>query len=224
MQPKFTKWQYYRSFLFPIVVECDHSSLHPYIEVAYASGRLVLNTATTNYSYGSIERVYEKAYKAARIQEHHIHNVLILGYGAGTAATLLLKHLQDRHLRITGVEKDERIIYYAKTYFHADVIPGLNLVQADAQEFLKHDNNVYDLVIVDVALDMYVPEEFESEEFLRMVHQRLKPGGLMLFTKVTASRFLYKQYLALQQKANNVFHNAASVVALGMYRILISFK
>ncbi len=224
MQPTFTKWQYYRSFLFPIIVECDHSSLHPYLEVAYSSGRLVLNTATTNYSFGSIERLYEKAFQAARILEHPIHNVLILGFGAGTAATLLQQYFVDTKLKITGVEKDERIIYYAKTYFHADVMPGLELVQSDALEYIKYDNKVYDLVIVDVALDIYVPEVFESPEFLKLVHQRIKPGGLMLFAKVTASRTLYKQYLALQQKANEVFHNAASVVALGMYRILISFK
>lgn len=205
-------------------MECDHSSLHPYIEVSYSAGRLVLNTATTNYSFGSIERVYEKAFKEVHIQGHNIHKVLILGYGAGTAANLLFKKMADTRMQITGVEKDERIIYYAKKYFQADNLTGLQLMQSDALEFIKQDKNVYDMIIVDVSLDIYVPDEYEQEAFIQLVHQHLRTGGLMLFTKVTASRTLYKQYLALHKIATNVFHNAASVVALGIYRILICFK
>ncbi len=224
MRPQFTKWQYYRSYLFPIIVECDHSSVHPYIEVAYSAGKLVLNTATTNYSFGSIQRVYEKAFREIHIRDHNIHNVLILGYGSGTAAELLFQIFNDKHLNVTGVEKDERIIYYAKTYFNADNYSGLKLVQSDAYDFILADTTNYDLIIVDVAIDLAVPPGFEAEDFLRLIHSRIKKGGIMLFNKVTASRTLYKQYLTLQQKAVSIFQNASSMVALGIYRILICYK
>jgi spermidine synthase len=198
--------------------------VHPYIEVAYSAGKLVLNTATTNYSFGSIQHVYEKAFREIHIRDHNIHNVLILGFGSGTAAELLNRLFSDRRILITGVEKDERIIYYAKTYFNADKYSGLTLVHADAYDYILSDTSTYDLVIVDVAIDLNVPPQFEDEEFLKLIHSRIKKGGILLFNKVTASRTLYKQYLALQQKAVSVFQNAASMVALGIYRMLICYK
>ncbi len=224
MKPEFTKWQRYRSYILPIIVECDHSSLHQYIEVAYSSGHLVLNTATANYSFGSIRQVYDKAFRTIHIREHAIHKVLILGYGSGTAAQLLFKIFGDRNISITGVEKDERIIYYARTYFDAEHYEGLTLIQSDAYEFLLQDKESYDLIIVDVALDYYVPSEYEESIFLQSTYQHLNKDGILMFTKVTASRTLYKQYLALQQKSASIFQNAASVVALGIYRILICYK
>jgi spermidine synthase len=222
--PSFSKWQFYRSFLFPIIIEQEHSLLHPYIEVAYSGGKLVLNSATANYSFGSIEDGFRKAFNEIHLDHHDIRRVLILGYGGGTAAKLLYHYLPNPELSITGVEKDERIIHFARTYFNADELEGLRLIHDDALDFIRNDNTYYDLIIVDVSIDIYVPEEYEQEEFLELVHGRLNKDGIMLFNKVTASRTLYRQYQQLTKLANTIFKNAGSIIALGIYRVIVCFK
>jgi spermidine synthase len=223
MRPKFSAWQRLRSYVFPVIIDRRQSRFHPYLEVSLTRGRLMLNTALANYSYGGLHRVFQIAFSKIGLVGAPLKNVLILGFGAGSVATILRDELKV-DAPITGVEQDYAVIQIARDFFDIDRLHTLTLVADDAFAFVQHAMDQYDLVAVDLYHDVSVPDEFESDEFLQQLHRLVMPGGLVVFNKVAATKKLYAQFTALEKKFDDVFGNVEVIKALGINRVLVSRK
>ena len=223
MRPEFSIWQRLRSFVFPVIIERKESRYHPYLEVSLTRGKLMLNTALANYSYGGLHRVFQIAFDKIGLVGTPVKNVLILGFGAGSVATILRDELKI-DAPITGVEQDYAVIQIARDFFDIDRLHTLNLVADDALHYMRHCTVQYDLIAVDLYHDVSVPEEFERDEFIRLLHNATMPGGLVLFNKVAATRKLYMQFTALEQKLKNTFGNVNVIKALGINRVFVCRK
>lgn len=220
MRPEFSVWQRLRSYVFPVIVDRRQSRYHPYLEVSLTRGKLLLNTALANYSYGGLHRVFQIAFEKIGLVGTPVKNILILGFGAGSVATILRDELKI-DAPITGVEQDYAVIQIAREFFDIDRLHTLNLVADDAMEFMQRNTTQYDLIAIDLYHDVSVPEQFESEAFLKLVRDATMRGGVVLFNKVAATRKLFVEFNALEKKLDEIFGNVRVIKALGINRVLV---
>lgn len=105
--------------------------------------------------------------------------ILLLGLGGGSAARIV-RALAPK-ARIVGVELDPEVVAAARRWFDLDAL-GLEIVIADAQEFLKRGRTRFDAVLDDVFIGparsvrkpVWLPEPG-----LRLAAARVARGGVL---------------------------------------------
>ncbi len=105
-------------------------------------------------------------------------DALILGMGTGTYATQLRHHFP--HMRVEGVEIDEKITALSKEYFSfPDDIP---VTTYDGRAYLNaiEDSRRYDVIMVDAYQDITIPFQMSSVEFFTLVSEHLTENGVMV--------------------------------------------
>ena len=86
--------------------------------------------------------------------------------------------------RITAVEKDPEVIRIGEKYFDTGRFKDVEILEADAAEFMANESRTYDLIIVDVYVDFEVPASCETMEFVNTLYNCLNKGGMILFNKL----------------------------------------
>lgn len=143
----------------------------------------MLDSASVNYSYGSLQEVFDNAFTKTHLYDAPIKSALILGFGSGSVAELLLDKC-DPEIKITGVEADAEVIRLAKKYFPVALNPNVNIVHADATEYSSTVESNFDLIVVDVFVEDIVPAECQSTAFLREIKTHLTKSGKLYFNKM----------------------------------------
>ena len=176
-------FKYLSSFLFAHVIEERKSYVSGKIEILYANGKYVLDTAHVNYSFGGLHKVFQKVFNRFDIKQREIKNVLMLGFGCGSVASILQDEYH-KNLEIVGVEKDEVVIELAKKYFSIDKYKNLSLHCEDAYDFVQRSNKKFDLIVMDVFVDIDLPDKFTDELFLSSVNKLLSDKGILFYNLV----------------------------------------
>ena len=153
------------------------------VEVLYSNGKYVLESSHVNYSFGGLHIVFRRAFSNFNIKNREIKNVLILGFGSGSVASIL-QNEYGKHLEFTGVEKDAQVIALAKKYFSIDKYKNLSLHCRDAFEFVQNCKEKYDLVVMDVFVDLDVPEKFSEEKYISLLGNLLSENGILFYNLV----------------------------------------
>ncbi|MFW5658563.1 MAG: fused MFS/spermidine synthase [Bacteroidota bacterium] len=185
--PEHGFWSRLSSFLFPKVYDRRRSKLSGELEVRYEQGRYVLNSPKANYSFGSLQDVFAETFAEFELPDRDIDSALILGFGAGSVAELLLEAGHTKTI-LVGVEKDRTVLEIATEYFDLAQYRHLELHEADAVEHLKTEDRQFDLVVVDVFVDLEVPGSLETPQFVQRLAQVLETDGLLIFNRMYASR------------------------------------
>lgn len=189
------------SFLYPQTIAKSGSDISSGIEVTCENGQLVMNTSRVNYSYGSLQEVFRRAFDKAELSGADFSKTLVLGFGAGSVAAILHDEMK-KTTQITGVECDSEVIRTARKYFGLRRFPQLRIEETTAQEYVSHCHEKYDLIIVDVFVDDHVPEECSSEEFLFALKNIKIPGGRLFFNFILNddNRRQYESFVAAFRK------------------------
>ena len=104
-------------------------------------------------------------------------DVLILGNGTGTYATLMKKYI-DTESDIVGIEIDQRIIDLSYEYFMMD--EDIEVHADDGRSYLSRDKNKYDVIMVDAYSSISAPFQMTTVEFFRLVKEHLTDDGVMV--------------------------------------------
>lgn len=102
--------------------------------------------------------------------------VLVLGLGGGTVARLAREAWPQAELH--GVELDPTLLARTWERFGLGEL-GLQTHVGDARAWLRRLPGSWDLILVDVSVGATPPVHLSSQEFMRELHQRLSPGGLV---------------------------------------------
>lgn len=154
------------------------SDIHPYLEIIFKDGKKLLNTQNTNYSYGGLQEVLERGLN--RIPMDNIDSVLVLGMGAGSVVESLRKKYNYQN-QITGVEYDPVIIEIARKEFNLQEDLKVQIILDKAEDYIQKIENQFDLIIIDVFVDITVPKIFYSENFWHHIGTRVSDNGFVLF-------------------------------------------
>lgn len=189
----------YLSYFFPIPVVKNKSSLSKSLEVTWNNGQLVLDSAHTNYSFGSLQRILRKGLKYIGFERiRNFQEVLVLGVAGGSVIATLVEEIRFRG-NVTGVELDAAVLQVAKDYFQIDRFTHLELIVEDAFSFVLRSQHQYDLIIIDIFQDTLMPPFLFEDFFIQHVNRLLNTNGFILFNTMvltpedTKRNALYRQ-------------------------------
>lgn len=188
------------------LVQRYESTINPVVEVSINKGKYVLNSANVNFSYGLMHEVFRSYFRQdppALIPED---KVLILGFGGGTIAVILLEELGLK-CSITGVELDAAVIKAARDHFNISRLHRLKILQQDAMEFVKSCREKYKLIVVDIYVDNKLPPQFEEDGFFVRLKDCLEPDGKIVFNKFADSSAQLSEAVAIEMLFKNHFND-----------------
>jgi len=216
------KADYILSYLYPVTIEITNSLWNPLLEIVLYGGKYSLNSENTNYSFGSLHSLFKKIFRKLKLDWNGINDVLILGFGTGSITEIIDKYKRD--CIIDGVEIDNKVIELGEKYFHTDLLKNVTIHHASADQFLEDCQKKYDLIIIDVYIDMRVPEELETEQFLIRVKNALRIGGLVVFNKYVYSKTTRDQIPSLEKLYEKIFKNLKIMTIMITGKIFIAKK
>jgi predicted O-methyltransferase YrrM len=175
------------SYLMPVNIYQKKSAVSRNLEITWNNGQLVLDSQNTNYSYGSLQRILRKGLKKIGFEKiTAMNDILVLGVAGGSVIKTLADEIEYKG-RITGVEIDAEIIQIANDYFRINEIPNLEIVIADAFEFVFKTKKRFDLIIIDIFQDITMPEFLFDEKFINQLGIILNNNGFILFNTMVLS-------------------------------------
>lgn len=148
------------------------------LKVKMIDGKKVLNTQNTNYSYGMLQEVLELGLESIPLDG--VNSVLLLGMGVGCVIESLRVKFNN-HSPVTAVELDPVVIKLAQKKFNIEAFHDLEVIEDDANVYISKTNKLFDLIIIDVFVDLIVPETFYQAQFWNELDKRLNLNGFALF-------------------------------------------
>ncbi len=199
------------SYLYPITkkVPSDFSGT---LEITWYNGKKHLNTKNANYSYGLLQRILK--FGLDKIDLKKVNSILLLGLGGGSVVQTLRQDFNFEK-SIVAVDIDAKIIEIAKNEFNLKDDKNLNIICEDALLFMDSNNKQFDLIIIDLFIDITVPKEFLALYFWQQVLKSSSVNGVILFnaslekTKSNALQnvidYLKSKFLTVEvfEKVNN---------------------
>lgn len=154
------------------------SEVNGRLQVKWREGKKVLDTKQTNYSYGTLEKVLN--YGLDSIPLENIKSVLLLGMGGGC----IINSLKSRYncsAPVTAIELDPVVIDIAEKEFGITESADLKIIARDAYDYTLETEDSFDLTIIDIFIDLLVPEKFYKPEFWDAMKKVVKLNGFVLF-------------------------------------------
>jgi spermidine synthase len=176
------------SWIWPYRLKKVEGKITKILEVSFEHGKKVLNAGDVNYSYGSLHEVFRIALQKAKIIEQPPKDVLILGFGAGSIASIIVEEF-GQNPSLVGVEADPVVIQLAKEEFDLARFSNLEMENKTAEQFIAGNKNKFDLIAVDVFVESKVPDTIKSEEFLSGLYNSLEFNGRVVFNEMPGFNF-----------------------------------
>jgi spermidine synthase len=158
--------------------------------------------------------VYARTMSLAAIHPPEIKRVLMLGLGGGSISTYFGRFLPDA--TIDSVELDPGVIDVAKKYFGVRETSRSRIHAGDGRVFLNRNSGPYDIIIADAFTGAYIPFHLMTEEFYRLVRERLAPNGVAAFNIIPGTKLYDSNLRTLKAVFGNVdlYHSGDDEVAV----------
>lgn len=154
------------------------SEINGTLEITYINGKKVLDTENANYSYGSLQKILEIG--LTKVDLKSVENLLLLGMGGGSIIHSL-RNTFEYTKNIVAVEIDPTIIKLAKDEFGVSASKNLQIIEDDAFQYVKTSKEKFQLIIIDLFIDINVPPIFLGKEFCENVSSLLQKNGFLIF-------------------------------------------
>ena len=154
------------------------SEINGTLEVTLIDGKKVLDTLNANYSYGSLQKILEVGLNNVDLKS--VKNILLLGLGGGS----IIKSLREKFKyqeNVVAVEIDPQVIKLAKEEFGISTSKKLQIIHGDAFEYVKNSEEKFQLIIIDLFIDINVPLIFYGKDFCQNTANLLTKGGSIIF-------------------------------------------
>jgi spermidine synthase len=167
------------SYLFPCRLRRYASKYSGVLEINLIDGKKTLDTSKSNYSYGSLQKILHRALLESHFDQSY-EKVLVLGMGGGSVVQTIRDSFHSNAF-IELVEIDPEIIRIARDEFRIQNSAAINIVNADALQYVKSCGKKFGVVIVDLFIIDEVPAPFVSATFIADICRLLAPAGLVIF-------------------------------------------
>ena len=191
------------SHIYPIT-KTIKSNFSGTLEITTKNGKKHLNTKNTNYSYGALQMILK--FGLDKIDLKKVNSILLLGLGGGSVIQTLRDDFKyQKH--ITAVDIDPIIIDIAKTEFNIKNSSVLKIICQDALQYVNQNTQQFDLIIIDLFIDIHVPKQFLELSFWEDIIKSKSTNGVILFNgslEKEKSQDLKKVITFLQSKVYKV--------------------
>ncbi|MFK7781506.1 fused MFS/spermidine synthase [Psychroserpens sp.] len=167
----------YLSYLIPITrhLKSEYSDT---LEITWHNGKKHLNTKNANYSYGSLQAILKFGLK--KINLRRVNSILLLGLGGGSVIETLRQDFNYQK-QVTAIDIDPVIIEIAKKEYQLETNSNTTIICEDALNFIKRNSSRFDLIIIDLFIDIHVPKPFLELPFWKDVITSKSSNGVILF-------------------------------------------
>ena len=188
------------SYIWPLTkkIKSDYSGN---LEVTWLNGKKILDTKNANYSYGALHEILDIALEKTNADRSG--KVLVLGLGGGSILQLL-RNKYNFYGKITAVEIDKAIIKVANSEFNIQQYAPIEVICDDAFKFVEKQSTSYQTVIVDIFIDIKVPEAFFQLLFWQNLSKLLSPNATVIFNAGIGQHHT-KEIENLQQQTKKLF-------------------
>tara|TARA_B100000809_G_C15033446_1_gene492849 strand:- start:384 stop:1052 length:669 start_codon:yes stop_codon:yes gene_type:complete len=191
------------SHIYPIT-KTIKSNFSGTLEITTKNGKKHLNTKNANYSYGALQMILK--FGLDKIDLKKVNSILLLGLGGGSVIQTLRDDFKyQKH--ITAVDIDPIIIDIAKTEFNIKNSSVLKIICQDALQYVNQNTQQFDLIIIDLFIDIHVPKQFLELSFWEDIIKSKSTNGVILFNgslEKEKSQDLKKVITFLQSKVYKV--------------------
>lgn len=211
---KASRLQIILSYLFPVKIWNGSSSQNPELELFIANGDWQLATRDAIYSDGRKYRPLVSAFRMLRKELNTVKSVLFLGSGIGSGVQIL--NNLGFYPACTLVDNDETILQLA-----AKLLPSpedIRFVCQDADVFVRHDNTIFDMIVVDVFTGRSVPQFVSTHEFIQHCCQHLAPHGILVINFMLNTEEDKKRFSRLKQW----LPEHVRIIDIGINRVIVA--
>ena len=211
-------YKYILSYFYLVTIKKIPSEYNPGLCIQMEAGRLLLNTTNANYSYGNLHKVFEEIFELIEIDNNPPEKLLLLGLGTGSVIDILQRQY-GLHPQITAVEIDLAIIDSLKFWNKTD-LEKTEIIQGDAFEIIKNLKPGYNLIIVDLFIDLDVHPQINSKEFIEQIKFLLAHEGKILINYVVNTNLQKQEFAEFQLLLLNYFKEIKGHEVMNMNRVL----
>ena len=211
-------YKYILSYFYLVTIKKIPSEYNPGLCIQMEAGRLLLNTTNANYSYGNLHKVFEEVLELIEIDNNPPEKLLLLGLGTGSVIDILQRQY-GLHPQITAVEIDLAIIDSLKFWNKTD-LEKTEIIQGDAFEIIKNLKPGYNLIIVDLFIDLDVHPQINSKEFIEQIKFLLAHEGKILINYVVNTNLQKQEFAEFQLLLLNYFKEIKGHEVMNMNRVL----
>lgn len=183
---KIPKWKRWLSYLYEFSIETVPSQWSGDLHVFLSRGRLQLCAPGSIYSYDDLYLNFKIAFDKIQLPESG-KSVLVLGLGLGSIP-LILERQFGKSYHFTIVEIDEAVIHLANKYTLSQLKSPIEVIQADALNYIYQCDQQFDLICMDVFLDDVIPAQFRQHYFLLNLKTCLAEDGILLYNCLAAQK------------------------------------
>ena len=115
---------------------------------------------------------------APALQGGRTRSVAMVGYAGGTVGRAYGRFWP--RIAIRGIELDAAVTEVGRRYFGLASNPRVSVATADGRTYLETHDRRYDAIFLDAFRQPYIPFYLTTQEFFSLVHDRLRPGGMVL--------------------------------------------
>ncbi|MBP7810108.1 MAG: methyltransferase domain-containing protein [Bacteroidia bacterium] len=166
-------------YSFPFTQKEYQSIFSGVLEINLVDGKKVLDTANSNYSYGTLQKILQRGLEEINFDDT-IQSVLVLGMGGGSIVETI-RHNFKSNTFIELIDIDEEIIAIAKNEFELEKYGNISLVLNDAADYIQNTKQYFDVIVVDIFIGDRVPSQFTETKFLTKLSQHLNANGKIIF-------------------------------------------
>jgi spermidine synthase len=139
---------------------------------------------------------YTQLLTAGLLYSETTKRILMIGLGAGSVSTYLLRAMPD--VKIDIVELDPSVIAVAKQYFGLRAADRLRIIESDGRVYLTRHKALYDFVVLDAFRELGVPFHLLTKEFYVLVKDHLAPGGAVATNVAGGTRLVSSTLVTLR--------------------------
>ncbi|HEY3638240.1 MAG TPA: adenosylmethionine decarboxylase, partial [Rhizomicrobium sp.] len=165
------------------------------------------------------EYIYHETLVQPALCAHFMpRRVLIIGGGEGATAREVLKHPTIEE--VVMVDLDSQLVGLAREHLHSwhrGVFddPRLRVEICDGYEFIKANEDRYNVIIVDIvdSFDDGPAEELYTAEFYRTLKERLAPAGILVVQGMECNTSEWGGHVRIRNSLKELFGFVRSYVA-----------
>lgn len=170
--------------IYPSEVISFSSPYNKVLEIHKVNEKYLLDSEKANYSYGSLQKAFEFSFQQIDFQNFKPNKILMLGLGAGSILESLPNYLKNTYYSIDAVEIDPLVIELGYKYFDIQRFNNLNIFIMDAKDFIMQSVDSYDFVIIDLFVDLVMPDFLFEPTILQKLKEMTTEKGAILFNTI----------------------------------------
>lgn len=217
---KISFWKKLLSHFTDIILEKKQSNYSEKLEIVLSRGRVALCTKNAMYSFEDLYLNFRDSFLKIDISRYKVEKVLVLGAGLLSVPYILEKKHHKKFI-CKAVDIDPAVLEVARKYALPKLQSEIELICSDAIDFVRDEQEKFDLVIVDIFIDDKVPTAFETLDFLNSIKNLMLPEGFLMFNRMAQSENALKKTEVFYNQLFKIVFKDAEMLVLSGNRMLL---